>query len=487
MEDKGKAKFRKVVKPYKSTARRPAVSPDKARSFRKDRTRGKPELGAITSAINESSKQIGQLFATYLVIGTYIAISTTSTTDEQLLRGSNLPVPLLNGTLPLMVFYAFIPLIFVIVHLHLLLHNQMLLQQIRDFHRVINKYPWLERQYVATKQRALLHPVFLTRVYYKLGRRDSVRIVFSVIKWFTFMSLPVALLILVQCRFLPYHSLGMTWWHRLLIFADVVIPAFFTGGNTKLLNEFEEELFDVPKERSDQVEKITSVAPENGRNDITEVVPQGDKVIPPKPSWLSNLWSRVYRWSQRKQVIVPSLLWRSLGGRERPYKEMGYWRSMFTRTAQRHEKQPRWMVFRQTLRFSLIVVGLIITLSVATLPDEVQASTYLRNIPWWSGMFRNFLSLDNKDLYASISEEEVAAMMSRGSSRAQAVAALAKGLNLRGRDLRYAHFSNCDLTNANLSYADMRGAKLENCVLTNVQHVGTRGYAEGIISTAPGG
>ena len=39
----------------------------------------------------------------------------------------------------------------------------------------------------------------------------------------TVIMLPVALLLAVQVRFLPYHEVSMTWWHRSVLLADLVL------------------------------------------------------------------------------------------------------------------------------------------------------------------------------------------------------------------------------------------------------------------------
>lgn len=114
----------------------------------------------------------------------------------------------------------------------------MLLQQVRHFFALLP----LEAD-KALRERSLLHPMWLTRTFFNVGEKDAVRPVLSVFKWFTFMAVPVIVLILAEARFLPFHSPSITWWHRTLIVLDLLIPAFFTREQDRLMSSFDEPLF----------------------------------------------------------------------------------------------------------------------------------------------------------------------------------------------------------------------------------------------------
>ena len=51
----------------------------------------------------------------------------------------------------------------------------------------------------------------------------------SLIALITIVAVPLATLILMQMMFLPYHSLAITWWHRILVLADLVFLIVMWG------------------------------------------------------------------------------------------------------------------------------------------------------------------------------------------------------------------------------------------------------------------
>jgi hypothetical protein len=50
-----------------------------------------------------------------------------------------------------------------------------------------------------------------------------------VIAWITLVIAPVLLLLLMQVQFLPYHSLTITWTHRLALLADLILIWWLWG------------------------------------------------------------------------------------------------------------------------------------------------------------------------------------------------------------------------------------------------------------------
>ena len=49
----------------------------------------------------------------------------------------------------------------------------------------------------------------------------------SFIVWITVALAPVVLLLFMQLNFLPYHDVGVTWWHRVIIIIDFVYLGCF--------------------------------------------------------------------------------------------------------------------------------------------------------------------------------------------------------------------------------------------------------------------
>jgi hypothetical protein len=64
---------------------------------------------ARRGAVDEAARLARNVYLSFLLLGTYIAIIIGSTTDMQLLKGSPVTLPLLNVQLPIVGFYAMVP------------------------------------------------------------------------------------------------------------------------------------------------------------------------------------------------------------------------------------------------------------------------------------------------------------------------------------------------------------------------------------------
>ena len=175
-------------------------------------------LEAVRASLDDAAKYVGNLYLTFLLASVYIAITVGSTNDEQLLRDSNLPLPLLGVGLPIKAFYVVTPIIFVLLHFHLLLHVYFLSRKGVDFESTLQG---LNSQ-VEQEQRRLLFPLIISPVtplaYPSLLIRTTLRIV----TYSTVIVGPVLLLLFVQVRFLPFHELSITMWQRACLLVDLV-------------------------------------------------------------------------------------------------------------------------------------------------------------------------------------------------------------------------------------------------------------------------
>ena len=159
-------------------------------------------------AINAAVPGVRNTFIVFLLVGLYILLLTGSTTDEQLLRGSSLPLPFLNVTLPLIGAYSVAPILFVVLHVYLLLQIFLMARRIALFRA--NK-----------QQPELLSQFFIVQML--IGNADvTIDLLIYYISRLTLVIGPVLILIFVQLRFLPYHNANVTQLHQFSIVADII-------------------------------------------------------------------------------------------------------------------------------------------------------------------------------------------------------------------------------------------------------------------------
>jgi hypothetical protein len=170
------------------------------------------------AAVNEASGQVALAWASFLSVGTYLAVTIGSTTHVDLLLGKQITLPVLGVDLGLVTFYWAAPLLFLLFHVYFLIQLYALAGKIHAFNALMAE----AGPQAAAILRARLHIVMLTQAL--AGPRPGIvaQFVRQVTLWLTAVLLPVNLLVLFLVQFLPYHDEWMTWWHRLAILLDVL-------------------------------------------------------------------------------------------------------------------------------------------------------------------------------------------------------------------------------------------------------------------------
>src|SRR5215831_2234814 len=153
----------------------------------------------------------------------FISRSPRVRSHRDLLLESPVKLPFLNVELPLNAFFILGPLVFLVVHAYVLLHFLLLAGKVGAFHAELEKQV-REREKRAQLRRQLPSNIF---VQFLAGPREVREgVVGFLLKSVALISLvagPVALLILFQLQFLPYHSPSITWWQRIAVVLDLVL------------------------------------------------------------------------------------------------------------------------------------------------------------------------------------------------------------------------------------------------------------------------
>lgn len=162
---------------------------------------------------------VRNIFFFFLTFGLYLAVTVGATTHEQLLRESPVGLPILNVEIPLFGFYWIAPALFVLLHFNLMLQFHLLSQKLRRLQAAIRELPLSQRKLQLTGLDSFAFSHML------IGEHHSwlFRTLFRFIIWITVIILPIALLLGVQVRFLPYHDADTTTAHRFLILLDLLL------------------------------------------------------------------------------------------------------------------------------------------------------------------------------------------------------------------------------------------------------------------------
>jgi hypothetical protein len=175
----------------------------------------------LLKAANEASGKAFALWITFLTVGTYLAISIGTTTHLQLLLAGPVRLPLLGVDLPLFAFYGFAPPMFVVLHLYVLMQLYLLARLLRRFDDDLRVADMIEQD--RRRVRDQLDKFVFTQCLIGGPQDGIVRLFLWVVVWLSFVIGPVLLLLGFQLRFLPYHSIPVTYVHRWAFLLDVIL------------------------------------------------------------------------------------------------------------------------------------------------------------------------------------------------------------------------------------------------------------------------
>ena len=109
----------------------------------------------------------------------------------------------------------------VLAHFNLLLQFHLLAQKLWRLDLAIERQ--IAPESARDAKRRMLHSFVFSHTLIGRQHRPLARTLLYVMIWTTVILLPVAVLLAVQVRFLPYHDASTTMWHRVLVTVDVLL------------------------------------------------------------------------------------------------------------------------------------------------------------------------------------------------------------------------------------------------------------------------
>lgn len=170
------------------------------------------------AAFTDAAKDVRTFFFAFLSITIYIAVVIAGTTDLQLVRIDPVTLPIVNVGVPIKGFYWLVPLLYWILHAHLLLQFYQLS---RRQHVVQVQIAALGEDPAPFYRRFLIFPL-VQWLRPPEGRDWRERVAYGAIAWLSLAVFPLAVLLWAQLRFLPFHDEVITWIQRLVILADAI-------------------------------------------------------------------------------------------------------------------------------------------------------------------------------------------------------------------------------------------------------------------------
>lgn len=212
--------------PRSAAAMRPAA-PQPGAEAREAFDRQGSDPDKVKTALEDSTSLARNLWISFLLFGTYFAITVSGVTHEQLFRESPITLPVLDAGLPLVTFFWLAPILFVIFHLYLLINLKLLADQAHHYEDLMAESALDDTK----RDRARLQLPNFVIVQMIGGTREQRRSLagrlLALTALITLVVGPVVLLMLIQLQFLPYHHLYVTWAQRIVLLADLFLIWWF--------------------------------------------------------------------------------------------------------------------------------------------------------------------------------------------------------------------------------------------------------------------
>jgi uncharacterized protein YjbI with pentapeptide repeats len=195
---------------------------------------------ALAAALNHSAERAQTLWFSFLTFMVYLAIATGTTTHRMLYLETPLNLPVLNIGLQLLGFYVLTPIIFVVVHFYMLLNLVLLARTAKSFDGVLLRAFPEDGEARESFRMRIENTLFVQLLVGGRLEREGINAkLLSLMALITLAVAPVALLLMIQIKFLPYHSEWITWLHRGLLATGLALvwtlwPGYRSGWGVRL-------------------------------------------------------------------------------------------------------------------------------------------------------------------------------------------------------------------------------------------------------------
>src|SRR5262245_10327727 len=180
-----------------------------------------PDPRDLLDEANGASLAANSAWLAFLFLLAYVVVTLAGVSHKNLLLNSPVKLPIINADIPLVGFFQYAPAMLLLVYLSLLVQHVVLGRKYRRFTDAIAPYemeagtehPSRERvhSYVFSQLAAGPEPNRITKVMMRL------------IVYVTFAIIPIVTLLYFQIKFLPYHDVTITYWHRIAVILGFVM------------------------------------------------------------------------------------------------------------------------------------------------------------------------------------------------------------------------------------------------------------------------
>ncbi len=201
----------------RSARARPTSTEDVSTKEVKDSPNGKLSEEALGSdptdlldEANNASNAARNAWIAFLALLAYLLVTLGGVSHRDLFLNSGVTLPIVNVEIPLFSFFLLAPLLLLLVLLSLLIQHVVLARKYRRFVKANapnEEHPTRER----------VHSYVVTQLLAGPKRNMVTNWLMRRMVFVTFAFLPVFTLLYFQIKFIPYHEVWVTYWHRIAV------------------------------------------------------------------------------------------------------------------------------------------------------------------------------------------------------------------------------------------------------------------------------
>ena len=189
-------------------------------------------LQSLADSVNDTARMARNSLSLLLIVALYISWLLTSSTDENLLRNSQVVLPQVGVGISVAQNYIFAPPIFLYLHVQLLFLLTVLARKVRTFEVALKEeFPNAatpNRQKRVEAEREECWDWLSAFAFVQLFRlRSSIPHVSKVLAWTGIEAVPLVLLFILDLSFVRYQSNEITWSHHIIFVADLAFLKWF--------------------------------------------------------------------------------------------------------------------------------------------------------------------------------------------------------------------------------------------------------------------
>jgi uncharacterized protein YjbI with pentapeptide repeats len=173
------------------------------------------EVRGFLDEANAASDPARTAWLAFLALLTYVVVTLASVSHKDLLLNSPVRLPIINAEIPLVGFFQYAPAMLLLVYLSLLVQHVILARKYRKFTDALASHEMRTRTKHLARER--VHSYVFSQILAGPEPHRITKVMMQLIVYVTFAVLPIVTLLYFQIKFLPFHEIWITYWHRFAV------------------------------------------------------------------------------------------------------------------------------------------------------------------------------------------------------------------------------------------------------------------------------